>query len=55
LSALGLQSLFVAAAAVRYVASGAAAEAERAARQADGGAAAALPSGSENDEARNTQ
>ena len=33
-SAIGLQSLFVAAAAVRYVASGAAAEAERAARQA---------------------
>ena len=33
LAALGLQGLFVAAAAVRYVASGAAAEAERAARQ----------------------
>jgi hypothetical protein len=35
-AAIVLQSLFVAAAAIRYVASGAAAEAERAARQARG-------------------
>ena len=42
--AIGLQSLFVAAAAVRYVASGAAAEAERAARQAGNDAAVSSPS-----------